>query len=171
MAVVDDNGGFTFGPGLRRFVLTVHILVSVGWIGADLCMLVLAVLGTTGDADVARAAFVVLGPIGDYLLVPLSLLTLLSGIVLALGTRWRLVRYWWVVVTLVLSTAATVAVGFALRPRLEAASALARSGGAVGMLGKQITVAASVALVLLCAVTAINVYKPWGRTPVGRGRR
>jgi hypothetical protein len=169
---VADNGEFTFGPVLRRWVLTAHIVVSVGWIGVDLCTILLAVLGDTiGDPVVARSAFVVLGPIGDYLLIPLSLLTLLSGIVLGLGTRWKLVRYWWVLVTLVLSTAATVAVQFALRPRLDTASALARSGSDVGMLGTQIAVAASIALLVLCAVTAINVAKPWGRSPIGRGRR
>jgi hypothetical protein len=172
LAIVRDNGEFTFGPLVRRCVLTFHIVVSVGWSGVDLCVLVLAILGgSSGDPIGARAALVVLGPIGGYLLIPLSLLTLLSGIVLAWGTRWKLVRYWWVVITLVLSIAATVAVGFALRPRLDRASALARAGADVGMLGSQIAVAASIALLVLCAVTAINVAKPWGRSPIGRGRR
>ena len=79
--------------------------------------------------------------------------------------------YWWVLVSLVLTTAAAGAVGFALRPRLEGVGRVARVGGDVGVLDRQIVVAASIALVVLCAVTWINVAKPWGRGPGGRGRR
>jgi hypothetical protein len=165
---VRDNNEFTFGPRLRRCVLTVHIVVSVGWLGVDLCVLVLGALGSAGgDPTTARAALVVLGPIGDYLLIPLPLLTLISGVVLAWGTPWKLLRYYWVIVSLVLTTAAAAAVLLLLRPKLENAAALARAGSAAGV---QLVVAPSVALVLLCAITAINVYKPWGRV-TSRGRR
>jgi Predicted integral membrane protein (DUF2269) len=161
-----------FGPRLRRGVLVVHILASVAWIGVDLCTLVLAIVGTTsGDITTQRSAFVVLGPIANVLLIPLPLLALLTGIAIALGTPWKLLRHYWVVVSLVLTAIAATAVLFALRLRLDQASNLARGavdpGAAVGMLGQQIIIASSIALGVLCAVTAINVYKPWGRTSRG----
>ena len=142
-----------------------HILVSVAWIGVDACVLLLAALGSAaGNAVLARSAFVVLGPIAVDLLLPLPLLALFTGIVLSLGTRWGLLRYYWVLVSLVLTTAAAAAVLFELRPRLITASARAQAGLAVGAVGHQIMVAAAVALVVLCVITAINVVKPWGRT-------
>ena len=164
-----------FGPRLRRGVLTVHILASVAWIGVDLCTLVLAIVGTTsGDVTTQRSALVVLGPIANLLLIPLPLLALITGIVISLGTPWKLLRHYWVVVSLVLTTIAAAAVLFELRPRLDQASNLARGAGdpgsAVGMLGWQIVTASSIALVVLCAVTVINVYKPWGRTARGARR-
>jgi Predicted integral membrane protein (DUF2269) len=157
-----------FGPRLRRGVLTVHIAASVGWIGVDLCVLVLAILATTShDPTTQRSAFVVLGPIANALLIPLPLLALISGIAIALGTHWKLLRYSWVALSLLLTAAAATAVLFALRPRLVRASDLARNaadpGSAVGVLGRQIITASAIALLVLCTVTAINVYKPWGR--------
>jgi hypothetical protein len=161
-----------FGRRLRRGVLTVHILASVAWIGVDLCTLVLAIVGTTsGDVTTQRSAFVVLGPIANVLLIPLPLLALITGIAISLGTPWKLLHHYWVVVSLVLTTIAATAVLFELRPRLDQASNLARGaadpGSAVGMLGRQIVVASSIALLVLCFVTVINVYKPWGRTSRG----
>lgn len=164
-----------FGPRLRRGVLAVHIVASVAWIGVDLCTLVLAIVGTTSsDTTMRRSAFVVLGPIANLLLIPLPLLALISGIAIALGTHWKLLRHYWVTVSLLLTAVAATAVLFALRPRLDQASNLARGasdpGSAVGMLGQQIIIASSIALVVLCAVTALNVYKPWGRTSRGSRR-
>ena len=161
-----------FGPGLRRGVLTVHILASVAWIGVDLCTLVLAIVGaTSGDTTTQRSVFVVLGTVADALLIPLPLLALITGIAIALGTRWKLLRHYWVAVSLLATAASAAAVVFALRPRLHQAAALARGArepaAAVGRLQQEIIVASSVALLVLCTVTAINVYKPWGRTPRG----
>ena len=44
-------------PGLRKFALTTHITLSVGWIGAVLAYLVLVVAAMTRqDAQTLRAA-------------------------------------------------------------------------------------------------------------------
>lgn len=157
-----------FRPRLRRGVLTVHILASVGWIGVDLCVLVLAIVGdTSGDTTTQRSVFVVLGTVADALLIPLPLLALITGIAIALGTRWKLLRHYWVAVSLVATAASAAAVVFALRPRLQQAASLARGArepaAAVGQLRQEIIVASSLALLVLCMVAAINVYKPWGR--------
>jgi hypothetical protein len=168
-----------FGPRLRRGVLTVHILTSVAWIGVDLCMLVLAIMGaTSSDTTTQRSAFVTLGAVADALLIPLPLLAVLTGITIALGTRWKLLgtrwkllRHYWVAVSLPATTASAAAVLFALRPRLHQAANLARDArepaAAVGPLQQEIIVASSFALLVLCTVTAINVSKPWGRTRCG----
>ena len=87
-----DNDGFAFGPLVRRWVLTFHIVVSVGWVGVDLCVLVLGVVGgSAGDRVLGRAALVVLGVIGDWVVVPLAVLALVSGVVVGVGSRWKLV--------------------------------------------------------------------------------
>jgi hypothetical protein len=159
---------------VRRGLLSVHIIVSVAWIGVDLCVLLLAVLGAvSSDATTQRSAYVVLGPIASLLLVPLPLLALVSGIGVALTTPWGLLRHYWVILSLTLTAIATAAVLFALRPRLISAAERARHAtdpaSSVGVLRQQVIVASSVALLVLCAVAVINVYKPWGRT--SRARR
>ena len=40
-----------FAPALRRFTFTTHVTSSVGWIGAVLVFLALAVMGLTSHDD------------------------------------------------------------------------------------------------------------------------
>jgi hypothetical protein len=46
--------------------------------------------------------------IGRWVLVPLSLGALASGIVQSIGTKWGLVRHYWVLVKLLLTIAAAL---------------------------------------------------------------
>ncbi|GAB3883374.1 DUF2269 domain-containing protein [Terrabacter terrigena] len=99
----------TFSPPLRRFLRTVHVAVSVGWlgaIGAYIALNVPAVVST--DPQTVRAAYLMMEPVALYGIVPLSLATLLTGVIQSLGTPWGLFRHYWVVVSLVVTTFATV---------------------------------------------------------------
>lgn len=66
-------------PGWRKAALATHVMVSVGWIGAAASFLVLALAGAT--------IYPALELMGRWVLVPLSLASLVSGLVLSLGTR------------------------------------------------------------------------------------
>ena len=80
-------------PALRRFTFTTHITSSVGWVGAALAFLALAVIGfTSDDAVKVRGAYLLMAPAAWFVLVPLAHASLLSGIVLSLGTTWGLFR-------------------------------------------------------------------------------
>ena len=75
-------------PRLRRFVLTAHVISSVGWLGAVAVFLGLSVVGLTSqDAQVVRAVHLAMEPAGWMVLVPLSLASLLTGLVQSLGTN------------------------------------------------------------------------------------
>jgi len=72
----------TMTPRLRKAALTAHIVFSLGWLGAIVPYLALAIAGlTSGDAQMARAAFVSMEVIGWFVIVPFSLAALLSGLV------------------------------------------------------------------------------------------
>ena len=76
-------------PSLRRLTLTTHITSSVGWIGAVLVFLALAVIAMTSqDQRTVRGAYLVMAPAAWFVLVPLAHASLLSGIALSLGTAW-----------------------------------------------------------------------------------
>jgi hypothetical protein len=49
--VISDMG---FAPPLRRFTFTTHVTSSVGWIGAVLVFLALALIGLTSHDEQAR---------------------------------------------------------------------------------------------------------------------
>ncbi|MGH2350740.1 MAG: hypothetical protein ACRDJN_03890 [Chloroflexota bacterium] len=95
--------------GVRKLALTVHLTVSVGWIGAVVAYLALAVAAATSlDAQTVRAAWIAMELTGWWAIVPLALAALLTGLVLALGTPWGLFRHYWVLISLALTMLCTV---------------------------------------------------------------
>ena len=95
-------------PALRRLTFTTHITSSVGWVGAVLAFLALAVIGFTSDDEAkVRGAYLLMAPAAWFVLVPLAHASLLSGIALSLGTPWGLFRHYWVVLKLGITVFAT----------------------------------------------------------------
>jgi hypothetical protein len=155
-------------PGLRKFVLTVHLALSVGWIGAVVAYLVLGVTAATStDAPTVRAAWIAMELTGWSAIVPLALASLLTGIVMSLGTPWGLFRHWWVLITLVLTAFAT-GVLLLHMPSVSAVANMAREADAAALsrLGGDL-LHPGVGLVVLLLITTLNVYKPPGLTPYG----
>jgi hypothetical protein len=147
-------------PRWRKAVLTLHVITSVGWLGADLVLLTLSVAGLTGYRP--EIVYPALGFVGLALFVPLSGLVWLIGVFNAWSTPWGLLRHRWVVVKLIITTAMLVAVFFALRPGLE--TALAQGAALtqrerIGLLFPPV-----VSTSLLVFATVLSTYKPWGRT-------
>ena len=159
-------------PTLRRFTFTTHVTSSVGWLGAVLAFLALAVIGfTSNDPVKVRGAYLLMAPAAWFVLVPLAHASLLSGIVLSLGTTWGLFRYYWVVLKVGITVFATVILliymgtfrqmaGVAADPVVELA--VVRNASPI--------VHAILALVLLVAATVLGVYKPFGMTAYGERR-
>jgi uncharacterized membrane protein len=151
-------------PKLRKLVLTVHVIASVAWIGGSLCLAALDITGLlTDDLEVRQAAYVSAGIIGSRVTSPVSLLAFASGVLISVGTKWGLFRYWWVLISLIATGIMVLAVQFALAPMLSrnAAKVLA-APDATGLEAINAAIAPCVATVVLSLVTAINVYKPWG---------
>jgi hypothetical protein len=81
-------------PRWRNLLLTVHIVVAVGVLGA-VVVLTLGVTGlASGDAELVRAAYLAMGLLAETVLLPLALAAPLTGILLGLGTAWGLARHW-----------------------------------------------------------------------------
>ena len=96
-------------PRLRKFALTAHVTSSVGWLGAVVAFLALAVIGLTSqDARAVRGAYLVMEPAAWFVLVPLAFASLLTGLVMSLGTTWGVFRHYWVLFKLVITAFATL---------------------------------------------------------------
>jgi hypothetical protein len=106
-----------FPARTRRALLTVHVSCSVGWLGAVLVFLVLAVVGlVSADPLQVRAVYVSLDLIVWFVIVPLCLAALISGVVQSLASMWGLLRHYWVLIKLLLTVPATVALLIHTRP-------------------------------------------------------
>lgn len=143
-------------PALRKLALTAHVTASVGWLGAVGAFLALAVTGAvTADALAARAMYLAMARIGWWVLVPLSLASLATGVVIKLG----------------MTVPATGLLLLHMRPIDQMARVAARasvSGADLGGLRTQLVLDAGAALVVLLVTAALSVYKPRGLTPFGQ---
>src|ERR1041384_159602 len=92
---------------LRKFTLITHIVLSVGWLGAVLAYLALAIVGLTDhDTRMVQSAYVSMGVIGRSVIVPIGIAAVAVGLVESLGTQWGLFRHWWVSAKFLLTTGA-----------------------------------------------------------------
>lgn len=163
------------GPKLRKFALTMHITLSVGWLGAVIAFLVLSIVAIKSqNPEVVRSAFVSMNMIGLYAIVPLSFAALITGLVQGLGTQWGLLRYYWVVVKFILTIFATVALLLHQFTAVKKAAEIASGSEAIypnvelSRLGLQLVGDASFAILVLLTAVVLSVYKPWGLTRYGR---
>ena len=96
-------------PARCRFALTVHVLASVGWLGAVASFLALAIAGLANqDAQIVRAAYLAMEVLTGTVIVPLAFGSLLTGLAQALRTPWGLFRHYWVLFKLALTLLATI---------------------------------------------------------------
>ena len=155
------------GARTRKAVLVVHIVSAGSWIGLDVVMAVLVFTGLfTGDNRVKALCFQVLELIVIWPLLSVGLLCLVSGVVLGLGSKYGLVRYWWVAAKLVINVLFNVLVLVSLRP---GAADVAEQGRRLAD-GDVATIAVGglvfppiVSPTMLIVAVLLSVYKPWGR--------
>lgn len=159
----------TMTPRVRKFALTAHIGSSVGWLGAVAGSLVLAIAGLTSeDAQMVRAVYLAMNSIGEFVLVPLALASLLSGVVQALGTKWGLFQHYWVLIKFLINVFASVVLLLYMQTLGYLAGLAADPGVSLDALRNPSPVLhAGAALLLLAVATALSVYKPRGMTRYG----
>src|SRR4051812_3512965 len=110
------------GKGTRKGLLVTHIVASGVWLGMDVVMGLLVFAAMT-EEGMAVTYYQGLARFAVWPLFVVAVLCLASGVPLGLGTKYGLVRYWWVAVKLALNVVLCVLVLFALRPGVLAAAA------------------------------------------------
>jgi|SRR5215211_1578148 len=159
-------------PRVRKLALTAHVTSSVGWLGAVAGVLALAVAGLTSqDSQKVRAVYLAMELMGWFVLIPLALASLLTGLVQSLGTAWGLFRHYWVLFKLLMNVGATVVLLMYMQTLgylADVAAQTTLSSDGLGVLRTPSVVLHSVlALLLLLVATVLAIYKPRGMTPYG----
>ena len=158
----------TLTPRLRKLALTAHVTASVGWLGAVACFLALAAVGLTSrDAQTVRSAYLVMEPAAWLALVPLSLASLLTGLVSSLGTTWGLFRHYWVLFKLLINVFATIVLLIYMETfRLMAGVAADPSADLNVVRDPSPVLHAALALLLLLVATVLGGVQAAGHDPV-----
>jgi len=160
-------------PRIRKFALTAHLTSSVGWLGAVAVFLALAVVGLTSrDARTGRGVYLVMEPTAWLILVPLSFASLLTGVVMSLGTAWGLFRHYWVLFKLLLTVFATIILLIYMGTFRQMAGVAADPIADLRVIRNPSPVLHAVlALLVLLVATVLAVYKPQGITAYGRRKQ
>jgi uncharacterized membrane protein len=160
------------GARARKVMLVTHIIAGGVWLGLDAAFAVLFVTAlSTDDPGKAAACYQVLEIVVVWPMLTAGLVSLVSGVTLGLGSRYGLVRYWWVAVKLVINLLFVTLILIGLGPEVHRVADLGRqlaqdpsTDVPVGNLAYPLVVGPA----LLLTAMLLSVFKPWGRI---RGRR
>jgi hypothetical protein len=151
----------------RKLVLLVHIAAAGAWLGLDLVLGILVVtVVASADVTSAAAAAASIAAFATWPLALVGLVTLASGLLLGLATKYGLVRYRWVLVKLVINVVLVTLVVLVLTPGV---TALGEAGRAALAQGTAPAVTANLLFPPIVSSTAVivamtlSVFKPWGR--------
>ncbi len=156
-AVAGTRGARRFAPRARKALLTLHIGASVALIGSGAGITALSLIAIGESAGDAHVVYTAARTLVFTLGIPLSFISLLSGIALGLGTRWGVLRHRWTAAKLGLQLAIIACGGIVIRPAMDS---LIDGGDAA-----EWTMVAGAAFNTACAMLAVGlaVFKPGGR--------
>ena len=160
------------GRSARKWVLWVHVLSSMLWMGAALAMMVLTFAKGSRPTNAAElyAFCLCVKLIDDFVIIASCGISALSGMLLSWKTPWGFFKYWWVAVKLVI-TVALLAVGASLLgPWINETEHLARTNGWEAQslpryqaVEWRVSVLGSIQMVILAFVLYASIHKPWGK--------
>ncbi|HVE49350.1 MAG TPA: hypothetical protein VNG69_07000, partial [Casimicrobiaceae bacterium] len=144
---------------------------SIGWVGALAVFFAHALAGLISeDEQVRRAVSVAMAIAAWFVILPLSVTSLTTGLVQALGTAWGVFRHYWIVIKLFLTAVATIVLLLKLTPISALADAALRGPISTASHGDPqvaLLVHAGGGLLMLLAATLLAIYKPHGLTRYG----
>ncbi|GAA2758835.1 hypothetical protein [Actinopolymorpha rutila] len=156
----------TLSGRARKGVLLVHIAAAGTWLGIDVVMAVVVFTAVlSDDPRTVALCYQALRLFTVWPLLVTGLVCLASGIWLGLGTKYGLLKYWWVAVKLALNLLLTGLVLVALRPTVTGATEFGRqlAAGHPGVPPRDMIYPPIVSPLLLVFAFVLAVFKPWGR--------
>lgn len=170
--VAPDPRARLLGKTARKWVVWVHVLSSMLWMGSAVAMMVLTFAKGREPSNGAElyGFCLCVKLIDDFVIIASCGLSALSGVLLGWKTPWGLFRYWWVAVKLGV-TLVLLAVGASLLgPWIDETERLARAHGwAARELPRyqtvelRVAVLGTVQLFVLGFILYASILKPWGK--------
>ncbi len=117
-----------------------------------------------------RAASLAMGLTAKFVILPLRLVALITGLVRALGSAWGLFRHYWILFKLLLTAVSTIVFLLKSEPMsylVGVAEEMTLSRADLTGLRISLMVHAGGGLLVLLTATTVAVYKPRGMTRYG----
>ena len=156
-------------PRARKAVLALHVGVSVALIGVTGSVLIVALRAAGADrAAEAHALYTSAQMLAFALAIPFSLMSLATGVVLGLGTRWGVLTHRWVAGKPALQLANILTGALVVRPSVQALIDRTAAGRPLGDVRWALSVAGAANLVFAVVAVGLAVFKPGGRVRTRR---
>lgn len=158
---------FRLGGRARKSFLLAHIVGAALWFGIDIALGILVITAlVTDDPQTAGIALQAVRLFAIWPMFGASLVTLATGIVLSVGSKYGLLRYWWVAVKLAVNVLMSTLIVIGLRPGVDAAAEAGRrlvAGDATAVPPGDLLYPVFVAPSLLLIAFLLSVLKPPAR--------
>ncbi|HEY3179562.1 MAG TPA: hypothetical protein VGL25_11845, partial [Casimicrobiaceae bacterium] len=121
-----------------------------------------------------RSVYLMLDLIAWYVIVPLCLASVVTGLVSSLSTTWGLFRHYWVLLKILITIPSSLMLLVHMQPIGYIAGIAAKMPSSIADLQSlkiQLVIEATAALLVLLVATALSVYKPKGMTRYGWRRQ
>ena len=113
------------GGRTRKTVLLFHILAAGTWFGLDVAMAVLVFTAIFTESTEVRAhTLQSLRLVTVWPMFSAAMVSLITGVILGLGSKYGLLRYWWVAIKLALNIILSTLILTALRGEVTKAADL-----------------------------------------------
>jgi hypothetical protein len=165
------RAGRTLPAHWRKPLLTAHVSVAAGLMGADLALLTLAVSGWRGSDP--ASVYPAMSLVSRWVVAPLAVAALTTGVLQAVLSPYGLLRYWWVTIKLAITLVLTGLVLFVVVPGLRGAADSALGGASEALTDAQrvvYVVVFSLAVASIALMAGLAVAKPRWRVRSGARR-
>jgi hypothetical protein len=163
----NKQGELRWSPGFFKFLLTSHVIVSVGWLGVVIAKVALKIIAMTTSNPANIGALLFAAGRLSFAFPPLAILTIVTGVLLSLGTKWGLIQHYWVATKIVL-TFGVIITAVQLGTRIPQPTGQPMDDASIlGITSSPATLLMALTithLVMLVVATILSTYKPWGKT-------
>ena len=155
----------------RAWLKGFHILFTCAWIGAGICMFLLNFVARPNNGHDLYVVMTALKLIDDWAIIPSSVGSLFTGLLISWLTPWGFFKWRWVTVKWIITIAMTLFGFFYLSPWLNQMAAIS-TADPLGALQDETFLTnhwllslsgAPMFFAMLCLVF-ISVFKPWKQT-------
>jgi hypothetical protein len=151
----------------RKAVLVSHIVAAAMWFGVDLALGILAITALlTSDPQTAGIALQAIQLFAVWPMFGAAIVSLGTGVLLGLGSKYGLLRYKWVAVKLAINLLMAALLLVALRPGVNEGAAIGErliAGDPTAEVPAGMLFPVFVAPTLLVIAFVLATFKPWGR--------
>ncbi|WP_284646404.1 DUF2269 family protein [Paenibacillus silviterrae] len=156
---------------MKNALVALHVVAVVAWFGSTMCMLLLSLYAQRSvNGEELYYTLSGMHVIDDTLLKYPALATLITGILLSVWTHWGLVKYYWIVMKLVMTIGIILLGIFFINDwfgyLLETASRLGMASMDQELFQstwQKLNIASIGNLTALAAMVVITYYKPFGK--------